>query len=91
MLAVLTLALSVVAAILLARIVNTNDSGDVPSRSRTGLHGIFTAPLLVMLAIAVVCLALGPGPPVSKAGSSGVSRTNDSIANGASFHIPFNP
>ncbi|HOX30068.1 MAG TPA: hypothetical protein P5080_01335 [Candidatus Paceibacterota bacterium] len=83
MLAVLTLAL-VAFAILLATAMNTNDAGDVPGRSFTELYRIFASPLLVMLAIAAVCLALGPGPPASIAGSSGVSCTSVSSDNGAS-------
>lgn len=90
MLNALAIILLVLAAILLAMLVTANDPGDVPSRSSTGLHGIFTSPLPVMLAIAAVYLALGPGPPGSQAGSSGVSRTTVSSDNGASFDIPFN-
>lgn len=91
MLAVLTLALVAFAAILLAASVNINDTADVPGRRKYGASNIFLSPLLVMLAIAAVCLALGPGPPASKTGSSGVSRADNSADNGASFHIPFNP
>ena len=90
MLAVLTLALVAFAAILVAVSVNINDTADMSERRKYGASNFFLSPLLVMLAIAAVCLALGPGPPASKAGFSGVSQANDSADNGASFHVPFN-
>ncbi|MCX6758473.1 MAG: hypothetical protein NTX14_02095 [Candidatus Nealsonbacteria bacterium] len=92
MLNVLTIAVLFLGAILLAKITTSTDSGDLPSESGAGLQGIFAEPLLVLFLIAAMCLALGPGPPVSEAGSLGVSRTNVSTDNGASvMHLPFNP
>jgi hypothetical protein len=71
--------------------VNTNFLAILPRLSSNRATTFFQMPLVALLATAAVCLALGPGPPGSQAGSSGVSCTSVSSDNGASLNIPFNP
>ena len=94
MLTVLGIALLTLGAILVALAINRAYVGDMPSQPSTGLRRISTLPLMRLLIIATVCLALGPGPPQTSAGSSNASCTIVAIENGASIDnaiTVFNP
>jgi hypothetical protein len=87
----LAIALLVLGAILLALTVTFSGMGDVPGRLEYRASRFFLSPGIVMLAILAVCLALGPGPPEVRAGSSNVSCASVSTDNGASSNLSKSP